>query len=496
MIEATSHETGKKHESTKGSDGQKLASPQHRILIVDDDESVARLIGKVLEEDGAYQPVYAATLAAGKSQLAAAQFDAILLDLTLPDGMGLDLLETAQELAPDTSTLVLTGDASLDTAVTAIRRGAFDFLTKPVDFDLLLARISHAIERKQAGDQKALQECQRRLDSGGQIVAPRSEAMKGVYDRVRRVAGHEYLPVLIWGETGSGKEHVAKMIHDSSPRVEEAFIAVNCANLDKNLLQSELFGHERGAFTGATERRKGIFELASRGTLFLDEVGEMPLDVQAAFLRVLETRKFHRLGGSAELETHVRVIAATNKDLKKLVKEGKFREDLYYRLNVVEIVVPSLRERTEDIEPLARHFVEMACRTAGVEAQILPDAMAALRKYPWPGNVRELRHVIERTILLRGGGEVRAGDVLLSSDTTKAPSNGSGSEAAQGPAHGAGEMDIAEGLTLAQVEYLYVTRTLERCKGNRTHAAAKLGISRNTLVRKLQEGGSAPCELS
>ncbi len=455
-----------------------------QVLIIEDDAQVAGLIRGILEGNN-YKVAFASTLARASSAIETGSFDAAIVDLTLPDGSGMDFLDRAAAVSPETVSLVLTGDTGIDSAVEAIRRGAFDYLTKPIDFDSFLNRLANGIQKARSARRQTIEKRKQAIDLTGQLVSAQSPAMKQVYDRVRRVAGHADIAVLVTGETGVGKEHVARMIHDLSPRASEPFVAINCANLDRMLLQSELFGHERGAFTGAAERRKGLFELATEGTLFLDEVGEMPLEVQAAFLRVLETRRFNRLGGSAELDTNARIVAATNKNLLDLAHSGKFREDLYYRLDVIQVNLPPLRERKEDIRPLVEHYVRTLAKKHELNISLAGEALEKLECYSWPGNVRELKHVIERIVLLHDTGPVQAGDILL--DRIPHPVVPPTAPQIQIPGMGSGGENSPKHFTLAEAEVFFIQETLKRCNGNKTQAADALGISRNTLARKLQE---------
>ncbi len=305
--------------------------------------------------------------------------------------------------------------------------------------------------------------------------------MYELYEQLARVAKQRDMPVLVTGETGVGKEHVCRMIHDCSPRSGEPLVVVNCAELDRNLLRSELFGHERGAFTGCSERHRGLFEMARRGTLLLDEVSEMPNDVQAFFLRVLETGQFRRLGGTAEVDTDVRIVAATNRNLERRVSQKLFREDLLYRINNIELRVPPLRERADDVRDLAETFCSRIAAAQRITAYLTEEAHASLLLYEWPGNVRELKSVIERTVIIHGPGRITAGDLRM----RPRPDSGQLPEAVRG-------MDRLNILKLAQIERGHICQTLDICGGNRTRAAKLLGVARSTLVRKLSGMKSQP----
>jgi DNA-binding NtrC family response regulator len=336
-----------------------------------------------------------------------------------------------------------------------------------------------------------------RRGSGGILPEHRSPAMARLYEEVRRMAAHD-LPVLVRGETGVGKEHVSRLLHELSPRASQPFVAINCGELERHLLRSELFGHEKGAFTGADTLHRGLFELGGEGTLMLDEVAEMPMDAQASLLRVLESGRFRRVGGSAELRSRVRIVAATNKDLRQRVREGQFREDLYFRLVAVELRVPSLRERPEDIPLLAADFVHRAAVRLGEDAYLAEGALARLAAYHWPGNVRELRNVVERSVLIHGGGKLEAGQIALGPDPVSAQ-DGPLPESLPADAVAGEEQtgfSSTEALTLEEVEKQHVRRVLASVEGNRSRAARLLGIARSTLLRKLErwQEGTPPEE--
>lgn len=452
------------------------------VLVVEDNDEVASLVADTLRSED-YNVSRAETLAAAREALSTQTPEIVLLDMNLPDGYGLDLLrEISNGGEPSPAVLALTADASIDTVVNAVRLGAYDYVTKPFDPEELLIRVGHGAEFVRARDRRQLlgrQRRQRTKDGKWGLPSPK---MKAVMASIERIARFDEVTTLICGETGSGKEIVAQTIHDLSDRADQDFVAVNCATFDQALLKSELFGHEKGAFTGASERRRGLFELASGGTLFLDEVAEMPMDVQAAFLRVLETRRFYRVGGSVELTTTARIVTATNKDLRAEVQKGNFREDLLYRLNTVEIVVPPLRERREDIPVLAEMFCERFCRTSGIDGWLTQEALDTLCGYSWPGNIRELRNAVERAAVLAGGGAIDARFFLFESDRAFRQEAEDSAVAVSMKAPGEG----GEFLTLEEMELQYVNRVLEKCGGNKSQAADVLGISRNTLLRKIR----------
>ncbi len=450
-----------------------------QILIVEDMDVLAQPIVQAFEKEGCVVS-YAKSLAAARRTLEQREIELILLDLQLPDGSGMDLLS---ELAPPPqgpTVVVLTGDSSMSTAVEVVRRGAYDYLPKPFNLRTVLHRASNALRHRSALTGQVVRDRLRDLEEqSGELVTLQSPAMRELDERIRKIAPRGSMPVLVVGETGVGKEHLCQLIHNLSLRAKETFIAVNCANLDRNLLRSELFGHERGAFTGATERRRGLFELASHGTLLLDEVGEMPLDVQAALLRVLETGTFRRLGGTVVIRTDARVVAATNKNLEEMVANGHFRQDLLYRLNAMEVNVPPLRDRPEDIRDLAEHFCQRIAHTQGISAYLTEDAYAALMRYRWPGNIRELRNVIERTVVTGAGGAISEHDLEL--HLRARPTLPAETET---PALADNGGDFP---TLAELERRHMLRALEICHGNRSQAARLLDVSRSTLVRKLSQ---------
>ena len=446
-----------------------------QVLLVEDEEMLASSVADFLTGEG-FDVQRADSLAAARRGVENGDPDLVLLDLSLPDGSGMGLLDFIANSPQGPAVLVLTADSSVETAVAALQRGAHDYLPKPFDLQALMHRIRQAMEHRKVLVSQALQVRLRDLEQRSHTLAsPVSEVMAELHQQLLRIAAHDSMPVLVSGETGVGKEHLCQMLHEASPRSTEPYVAINCANLDRSLLQSELFGHDRGAFTGATESKRGLFELTGRGTLLLDEVAEMPLEVQAAFLRVVETGRFRRLGGTKELTAQVRVVAATNKNLEELVQVGKFRQDLLFRLNAFELRVPALRERPEDIRLLADHICSRIAATLGAPAYLTDGAYSTLLGYSWPGNIRELKNVIERTVVIRGGGAIRAQDLQVQG-RNGAPRR---SELER---HGGSSKQFP---TLEEVQAVHIRRSLEICEGNKTRAARLLGISRSTLLRKL-----------
>ncbi|MBR2509721.1 MAG: sigma-54-dependent Fis family transcriptional regulator [Lentisphaeria bacterium] len=445
-----------------------------KILIVDDEintrMALVRYLRRRFEIDEAENGEVAIHALKQKD------YDLVLTDLRMPGVDGIGVLDAALSKANAPQCIVFTAYGSVEKAVEAVKKGAFDFMTKPVKLDKLEAVINKALENI---ENHAAEPAQKTSRKSANLC--RSEAMQKLYDVIETVAPSRST-VLITGESGSGKEVAAKMLHKMSGR-KGLFVAVHCAALPENLLESELFGHEKGAFTGALDQRKGRFELSDGGTLFLDEIGEIPLSTQVKLLRVLETRTFERIGSSDPIQCDIRLLAATNKDLKKMVDEGTFREDLYYRLNVVNLEIPPLREHAEDIEHLANEFAaEFASENGKTVPVFTPEAMQKLKKYNFPGNIRELRNCIERLIVFNKTPEITEDDLpenirnytpvfqeikLLQNQEQKQ----------------LGSDNINE------QEHALILKVLEECGNNRTLAAEKLGISRRTLQRRLKDYG-------
>ncbi|HEV2104235.1 MAG TPA: sigma-54 dependent transcriptional regulator [Candidatus Eisenbacteria bacterium] len=460
----------------KGDSPTRLAAPQ-TLLIVDDERSLRFSIGEWARDAG-FAPIEAAN---GREALEAARergADAVLLDLRLGDEDGLQILKQLHEADPQLPVVMLTGHGSVEHAVRAIRLGAYDFMLKPPDLGHLGVVLGRALEHARLRREVAHL---RRSAGGAQPIVGGSDGLQRVLQRLERAARGGTTTVLLHGETGSGKELMARYLHDHSARAAGPFIELNCSAIPEQLLESELYGHERGAFTDAKRFRKGLFELADGGTLLLDEIGEMAPQLQAKLLRVLETRTFRRVGGAADVTVDVRVIAATHRDLTRLVAEGRFREDLYFRLNVVPVEIPPLRERAADVPALAAHFVERFCRELGrAPARLHPAALEVLRAYAWPGNVRELKNVIERVVLLEAEEEIRPEH--LPAELTR------GAGAGPRP-DGAGADPFPPGVVrpLAEIEKLAIQHALGVCEGNKTKAAQLLGIARQTLRTKLKD---------
>ncbi|MBI4634388.1 MAG: sigma-54-dependent Fis family transcriptional regulator [Deltaproteobacteria bacterium] len=446
-----------------------------RILIVDDEESHRLMLRAVLTEEG-----YAAAEASdGREAVTAVEkeaFDVILLDIRMTDMNGIEALTEIRKISPLVPVLIMTAYASVQTAVEALKAGAFDYLTKPLDIEELKILIEKALEHYHLREENiALKERLGDRFDFSRIVA-RSAKMESLLETLSLVAPSD-ATVLIMGESGTGKELVANAIHQNSPRAGRPFIKVSCAALPETLLESELFGHEKGAFTGAVTRREGRFQLAHGGTIFLDEVGEMSPAVQTKLLRVLQEKEFQPLGSTRTVTVDIRVLAATNRDLEAEVKSGRFREDLYYRLNVVPLVVPPLRERKEDIPPLVEHFLVVYQEKNRKSMKgISGKALDLLMRYEWPGNVRELENCIERAVIMARD------EVIIPADFPPAIQK----LLQEGEREG---FDLPSGISLAEMEKALIMKTLEETSGNRTRAAELLGINRRTLQNKLKEYG-------
>lgn len=446
------------------------------ILVVDDHRAIREGLRRALADFGC-ETVLEAADAEAALQIALERTPGVVIaDLNMPGRSGLDLVEDLQAKGVDTTVVVLTGHASIDSAVEATRRGVFDYLSKPIQPDRLKAVIARAIERTTL--RRELSQLRRQMLESGRIetVVGRSAAMLEIYRLVEQVAASN-ASVLITGESGTGKEVVARLLHQMSHRSRGPMVAVNCAAIPATLLESELFGHEKGAFTGATSSRAGRFEQAHRGTLFLDEIGEMPVDLQSKLLRALEDRRVRRVGGDRDIDVDVRVISATNADVATLLREGRFREDLYFRLNVFLIAIPPLRQRVEDIPPLAQHFFSMHMKERpGGCTGFSEDAMKVLMAYPWPGNARELKNAVERAAILCVEGEIQVSHL---------PPAVRGKEPAyRGWGHG---VFIPSGTSLDDAEKAIILETLRHCAGNKPRAAECLGISLKTLYTRLNK---------
>ena len=449
------------------------------ILLVEDKDSLRRVLRLTLENAG-YTVSEAIDARSALNEISTTRHRLILTDLRMPNGSGLGVLRSARSADPDVPVIVMTAFGSIDEAVQAMKDGAHDFLQKPVDSNHLLLLVERALEQAKLRTENVLlrEEWSRRY--GFPRILGESDALKRAVGETQRVAQTE-ATVLLLGESGTGKELFARAVHHLSARRDKPFVAINCAAIPETLIENELFGHERGAFTGAGDRRQGKFELAAGGTVFLDEIGELPLAVQGKLLRAIEEKFVDRIGGRAPVPVDVRVVAATNKDLKAAVENGEFRGDLFFRLAVFPVEIPPLRDRGDDVVLLARHFAsEIGKELRGREAQLSPDAVAALCRHPWPGNVRELENAIERACILSDTMTLEPRDLGLD-----------GSPAAE--LDGLQQLDLSGTLSdvahraLRMVERRKIVRVLEANHGNKSKTAEDLGVSYKTLLNKMKE---------
>jgi len=460
--------------------------PSFPVLLVEDKDSLRAMLRHALEAQG-HAVVEACDESDAVQQLRQARPAVVLTDLKLPTGDGFGVLRAAKELDPELQVIVMTAYGSIQDAVTAMREGAMDFLAKPVDPDHLLLMVERAIaQRRMLTDYFLLKEelAERR---GAPRIIGEDPQLRQVSQQLHRAAATD-ATVLLEGESGTGKELFARALHALSPRADGPFVAINCAAIPDTLLETELFGYEKGAFTGAGARKPGRFELAHRGTLFLDEIGDLPLALQAKILRALEEKRFERVGGTQSLHVDVRVVAATNRNLKVRVAERQFREDLYFRLSVFPIQIPPLRERSEDVVILARHFVDRFCRDMNKKILLLSaSALDELRTYAWPGNVRELQNCIERAVILCDGDTIQPRHLNLSFRQPVAP-------AATSPWD---QIDLTGTLTDAlrrtsvEVERRKIEQAIREAAGNKMRAAELLQVSYKTLLQKLKDYGFA-----
>lgn len=471
--------------------------PLNRILVADDEESIRWVLSKALKQKG-----FSVDLAHdGRQALELIKdncYDLAILDIKMPGITGLDLLDKVRELNNDLLVVIMTAEASMKNAVEAMKRGAYDYITKPFDLDVIDAIIEKvARARDIAGQVTTLkQELKDRYQVEKNIVG-NSTAMQEVYKTIGKVAVSD-VTILIQGESGTGKELVARAVHFNSGRLGKPFVAINCAAIPRDLLESELFGSEKGAFTGAGERKQGKFEQANHGTLFLDEIGDMPLDLQAKILRVLQEQEVTRIGGNQNIAVDVRIVAATNQALVEKVRQKEFREDLYYRLNVVPIMLAPLRERRDDIPDLANYFLTRSCAEMSVAPKRLTDdALALLKAYSWPGNVRELENAIKRAVILSNDPLLTAldfGGLLPTKELQHSGTQESSLEelvdlklrSCMNGIEGLDKGDI-HAMVLEQVERPLIRLVLEKCRWNQVKAADILGINRNTLRKKISE---------
>jgi len=465
------------------------------VLIVDDEKHTREGLQQALEES--YDVCVAANATEAFNLMEAQPFDAVVTDLRMPGKSGLKVIDKALSLSPRPAVLMMTAYGNIETAVEAMKRGAVDFLTKPVNIERLEVLIQRALRTRTL--EVEVKQLHERLDEKFNFdhIVGNSEKLREVIERVRLVAPSR-ATLLVEGESGTGKELIAQAIHQASPRARGPLVAVHCAALSDNLLESELFGHERGAFTGANERRIGRFESANGGTLFLDEIGEISASTQVKLLRFLETKSIERVGGSKAIELDVRLVAATNRDLEQRVREGKFREDLFFRLNVVRIVMPPLRERVSDIPLLLAHYLKVfAAENQVPPLTLTAGALRALQNYPWPGNIRELRNFCENAVVLHRGPELSEYDLEPKFRNAGFADVGAGESSLAGAGGTESEPSTASQrhfsmapnrlLSVEENEKRLLHEALIKSRGNRTKAAALMGVSRRTLHRKLAQ---------
>ncbi|MBA4373452.1 MAG: sigma-54-dependent Fis family transcriptional regulator [Thermodesulfovibrio sp.] len=438
------------------------------VLVVDDEEPIRRLLKKELSRKG----FSVETASDGHEALARLKdqvFDVILLDIMMPGMDGIELMKKLHRDPASPVIIVLTGRATVETAVDAMKHGAYDYLAKPYKLDELVIIINRAYEYGRLSIKSQLLEQELvRKESPFEFIC-RSQQMKEILALIKKIAPTDS-PVLIQGESGTGKELIANTVWHHSKRESSPFIALNCATLSENLIESEIFGHEKGSFTSAYQTKHGIVEVADKGTLFLDEIGEMPMGLQAKLLRFLDSGEFRRIGSNRTLKVDVRVLAATNKDLSELVRTGAFREDLFYRLNVITITIPPLRDRTDDISELAAYFLKKYSQKLSKEIRGLgPDALDTLKRYHWPGNVRELENILERAVILSDTGKISAADLAM-------------------PVRFAVE-EAKEHSSLETMERDYILKVLKEVNGNQSKASQILEIDRKTLYHKLKKYG-------
>ncbi len=449
------------------------------ILLVEDRAELREMLVQALTRMG-YEATGAATLAEAQSALARRRFSAVLTDLKLPAGSGMDVLRAAQQADAAIPVVIMTAYGSVAEAVAAMRDGAYDFIQKPIDLEHLRHLLARALERQQLLRENIVLREEYSQRFGFPRIIGEHPAMQAAAREMQRIAATDST-VLLLGESGTGKELFARAIHQLSPRASRPLVAINCAAIPENLVENELFGHERGAFTGAGARKPGKFELAHGGSIFLDEIAELPLPAQGKLLRVLEERKLDRLGGLSPVPVDVRVIAATNRDLDAAAEAGDFRRDLYYRLAVVPIRIPALRERGDDVLLIAEHFLERFRRERRKpRLKLAPDAVAALRAHTWPGNVRELQNALERAAILNDG-EIRAADLGLAANIRAAAAG-----SAPSPQSTLAEVSAE---AVRSVERARIEATLRECRWNKAAAAQRLGVSYKTLLNKIHAYG-------
>ncbi|WP_257458670.1 sigma-54-dependent transcriptional regulator [Archangium lipolyticum] len=456
-----------------------MTTPPTTVLVVDDDRANLDSVARIFQREG-LETLTASNGTEALELLRRPEVSVMVTDLMMPGMDGQELLKASRTIRPDVEVVLMTAYGTVETAVAAMKDGAYDFITKPLKRHSLVKSVQKALERHElAAENRVLKAKLAEMgNAGGRAMVGQSPAFRAMMDTLRQAAPST-ATVLLLGESGTGKELAARALHEQSNRARGPFVAINCGALPESILEAELFGVERGAFTGAVARREGRFERASGGTLFLDEVGEMPLSAQVKLLRVLQEGELERLGGTQTVKVDVRIVAATNKDLQREVAEGRFREDLYYRLNVVEVRVPALASRREDIPLLADAFLRrFAAKNGKALRGFSPDAVSVLENYAWPGNVRELEHAVERAVVLAKS------DVLEVADLPEA--------VRKGPLGSAGQLVIPIGTPMEEIERRVIHETLRHTKGDKTLAARLLGIAARTIYRKLEREASGP----
>ncbi len=442
-----------------------------KILIIDDEEKIRTLLSRIISLEG-FDVIQASDLRNGKKRLEMSDIDVVICDVKLPDGSGVEFSKIIKDKYPSLEIILLTAYGNIEDGVQAIKNGAFDYITKGDDNNKIIPLVYRALEK--AGLNKRLLQLEKQLGKrySFDTIIGKSKVIRSAIDAAKKVAVTD-ATVLLTGETGTGKEVFAQSIHNAGNRSKQNFIAVNCSAFSKELLENELFGHKAGAFTGAVKDAKGIFEEANNGTVFLDEIGEMPLDLQAKLLRVLESGEFLKVGDNKATKVNVRIIAATNRDLEEEIAAGNFREDLYYRINIFNISLPSLRERTADIAELSEYFLKtISAKTGKKITAISKEYLETLRQHPWKGNIRELRNIIERSVILTEGSELDPGSLPSDFQIRTADNSDSKSLSA---------------FSLASAEKIHILKTLNYTSGNKAEAARLLEIGIATLYRKIDE---------
>lgn len=493
MVHAYNNFSIKLIESKRSHD---LKNTKETILIVDDEVAIRWTLSEALRR-WSFEPLEAGTVAEALSIAASESPAAVLLDIDLPDGSGLDVLRHIKDQRPDVVVIMITGNVDVANTIAALRGGAYDFIAKPINLEELRVTIRNGIEAHRLRREVSQVRKERAQQFAFEQIVGQSPAMQKMLSLAAKVAESEVSSVLLQGESGTGKDLVAKAIHYGSQRAERPFVAINCAALPATLIESELFGYEKGAFTDAKARKEGLFEQAEGGTLLLDEIGELELSLQAKLLRVLEEGAFRRVGGLKDISLDVRVIAASNRDLKTESEAGRFRGDLYYRLSIIQIDIPPLRDRGDDVLLLAEHYIKTIGSRLRVRkvTGVTPEVAEMFRRYEWPGNVRELRNVIERALILEDN------DLITMEYLPPALIGGS---VPQTSSSNSSSSDVtpqfllpAKGISLDQIEMSFVRQAIERSEGNQTRAAELLGISRDQLryrLKKLEEDGSLAAE--